>query len=164
MQSTKPYKTRLELFSDCLDYLDSLTGEHSSPNKKKTYYYSTRNNPYAKWIDIVDSDLNKPVGFLVIGTDPNCHPDADYYIQEAYISPEYRRKGLMSKAVSDFIKEHEGTYCLFIIDNNEIALKFWSAVFKKTKYKSVNLSEIRVNGPYSLYGYKPNWEEETWIL
>ena len=29
-------------------------------------------------------------GFVVIGKDLNCHPNADYYIMEYYIIPKYR--------------------------------------------------------------------------
>lgn len=54
------------------------------------------------------------------------------YIDAVYILPEYRRKGLAKKAVLDWYNKHKLPYektRLHIINNNNVALKFWNSIF-----------------------------------
>lgn len=37
-------------------------------------------------------DNNTCIGFAILGAKPNCHPDADIYIEEFYIDNMYRKK------------------------------------------------------------------------
>lgn len=82
------------------------------------------------------------VGFFTVYQKPNCHPDADFYIQDAYMMPEARNQGLMQKAFQKFVKENPGKYCLFIVDNNEPARHMWPAVFEKLGYEPLELRDV----------------------
>lgn len=110
-------------------------------------------DPHGEWVDVF-SEEHKVIGFIIIGHAPNCHPDADYYIEEAYIMPEYRRKKYMSNAVSEYLKSHKGTYCLFIISSNKPALSFWSKAFRENGYFPLELKEVLVVEPHiKQYGF-----------
>lgn len=106
-----------------------------------------------EWVDVF-SDEGDIIGFIIIGYTPNCHPDADFYIEEAYIQPEYRRKRYMFRAVSKFLKYNGGTYCLFIVNTNTPALNFWHKVFRENEYAPVELTDVVPVEPYlKQYGF-----------
>lgn len=83
-----------------------------------------------------------PAGFLIIGKHPNCHPDCNYFICQSYIAPEYRKKGLMTKALADFEKDHKGRYCLDVLFKNFYARMFWFKRFKELGYVDITLPFI----------------------
>lgn len=145
---------RFEMLSDYLDELWKIKSlPPQSQAEKMTFYGEILSNKDSAWIDIKDG--NRPVGFLIVGTPPNCHPDASYYIEEAYINPNYRRKGLMSKAVSDFVRNNKGTYCLFILNKNDAAKAFWPKTFAKLGYEPCYLRDVGAGDQYcTQYGYK----------
>ena len=134
MQSIKelPPYSKEELDQSCLVYFEDTNSE---------------------WVDVFSED-GKIIGFIIIGYTPNCHPDADFYIEEAYIQPEYRRKKYMFRAVTKFLKYNGGTYCLFIVNRNTPALNFWHYVFKENGYLPVELTNIVPLEPYlKQYGF-----------
>ena len=161
MQNTRNY-----LFKNYINELYTIEGlEQLSDEKINELIEDTVNNPYLKWIDIFP-DINKenhseysvPIGFLIIGESPECHPDTDYYIMDTYIRPDYRRKHIMSEVVIDYIKTFGGRYSLFIASKNDTAKQFWQKVFERANYTSLWLSEepIREPNPHFIqYGYKP---------
>lgn len=53
------------------------------------------------------------------------------YIDCLYVLPEYRRKGLAKKTVLKFVEGNlDYGIRLHIINNNEVAFKFWNSVFE----------------------------------
>ena len=90
--------------------------------------------------------------------EPNCHPDADFFIQESYIKPKFRKQGLMTATVSKFIKEHEGVYCLFILNNNVNAYQFWHNIFPKLNYHPYELYVCTGIDICTQYGFAPKKE------
>lgn len=122
---------------------------------KAANHYASTNDVY--WIDIKDGD--DIVGFLIIGKPdtPECHPDADYGIAQAYVMPEYRGRGYMSEAVQGFAAKHPGAYSLLIIKQNEPALKFWAKLISSSGYKLYPLDSRYVNDEHCelvLMGFK----------
>jgi predicted acetyltransferase len=107
-----------------------------------------------KWIPVMGD--GEEVGFFLIGTAPNCHPDADFYIEDAYIIPERRRKGYMETAIHAFIKDNPGKYCLFIVDNNKVAKKVWPRIFANCGYAPLELDIVTtdMNG-MTQYAWQP---------
>ena len=117
-------------------------------------YYEHLDYPDSFWIDIEVPEEKEPIGFVQIGTRDNCHPDADWYICEAYIEKKYRRQGLMRTVMSEFIQTHPGTYNLFIYDKNEAAKAFWSKLFEEEGYRQVKLPDIgKKHRGLTQYGY-----------
>lgn len=92
----------------------------------------------AYWCDIIDEE--ELCGFVIFAVAPECHPDADYFIAQAFVSPAYRKKGLMTDAVKDFIKLHPGIYCALVIKDNKSANDFWQKLMKSIGYKDYELS------------------------
>lgn len=139
-------------------YLDELTDIGGLPRKteeeKQEYFSVMMREPNMDWKDIrVDGKI---IGFLVTGTPPNCHPDADYYLEETYIIPEYRKQGYMSSAASEFLETHPGTYCLLIMDRNGYAIRFWQHRFTEAGYVPCPLSDVgAADGTCTQYGFRP---------
>lgn len=75
-------------------------------------------------------DIDNGKGFILFGFGDNCHPYCDYYIEECFIAPEYRRKGLMKQAIKELFNKNKGIYCLYILKNNTTALSFWNKIGK----------------------------------
>ena len=89
------------------------------------------------WFDIFDGMEN--VGFIIIATGDHCPIEYDYYILEAYIKPESRKRGLMINMLEAIFKNNPGTYgCYFMIQNKD-ALKFYKRISKKFKFKPAQI-------------------------
>ena len=76
----------------------------------KNAFQDFSQKPYYEWVPIVCD--NQEVGFLIIGTAPDCRECADYYLAELYVAPKYRHRGLATKTLEDFWKTHKGKYTL----------------------------------------------------
>lgn len=141
-------------------YLKELHNNYNLPYMSDTLFdnpyagYFLNRQKYTEWIDIYDDNDNL-VGFLIMATQPICHPDADYYIEESYIKPEHRNKGLMTKTVSEILDNKEGTFCFYVLKENLAAKRFWERVFKEHDYEKIELrDDFTAPLDYcTLYGY-----------
>lgn len=84
-----------------------------------------------KWIAIKDG--KEEIGFIILAFGRNLErgvnePNVDYFIQDTYIRPEYRRKGIMSKEVNKLLDEYKGIYGLYILYENKPAQAFWHKI------------------------------------
>ena len=141
-------KIRFQLVSDYLDELQAIKGlPPKTYTKKKEYFQEVSNSTMTEWIDIYSKKDNmNPVGFLIIGYPPNCHPN---------IKPKHRQQHYMTTTVTSFIKSHPGIYCLFILNNNHIAKKFWFALFTKLGYAPYFLTDVGAGDEHcTQYGFK----------
>lgn len=77
----------------------------------------------SEWIDIenvvlyikrINSNFNK----------------SSYFIEHSYIDKNYRRNGLMTMAIKNYVSKHGGIYYLDIINDNIVAKKFWESIGK----------------------------------
>lgn len=129
-------------------------------------FIKIRHGDVEHWMDVYPDNANNCaahrtkhdiIGFWILGQNGNCHPDADYFIAETYIRPEYRREGIMSDRISDWIKTYGGKFCLFVLSKNEVAKKFWENVFDRCGYEPYELSDVAddMNGHLIQFGYKP---------
>ena len=118
---------------------------------------------YYTWNDI-ENDKGDLIGFLVTSVPPECHPDADYHIAQAYVKPEYRKQGYMTKAVHKQLKAFKGIWCLLILKDNEYAHQFWRKTFESAGYKWTFLMPAVLQGdngdlcqtayaPYDMIGF-----------
>lgn len=127
------------------EYVREMSGIDSSFDLNdgaiKEWCMSYIDNANTEWVDIYSYD-GQIVGFLIVSWDSSdCHPECDYYICQAYISPLYRNRGLMSRAVNKYINTHKGLYGLDILRNNHNANQFWLNLF--APYRRVDLEEVR---------------------
>lgn len=105
--------------------------------------------------NFVYKELDRVIGFMAVGTDPNCHPDCDFYIAETYVIPEERHNGYMRLLASDFITDNPGKYCMFILDRNERARVFWTQLFSSLGYEPMELRDVlEPDGYCTQYGWQ----------
>ena len=87
------------------------------------------------WFDIYDGI--ECVGFIIVTNGDHCPVEYDYYISEVYIDPAHRGKGLMTRTLERLVKTNLGIWGLYIIANNEPAIKFWNDFYKIAKIKTI---------------------------
>lgn len=147
-------RTRKQMFFQYLKELYSISGSPLLTREQQEQLYRQCFMDGAQWIDITNGK-GQVIGFIIIATHPNCHPDADWYIQETYIVPEYRNQGYMSRWVSKWLSEVQATICLFILNKNTCALRFWQHIFHKNNYVPVHLADVIYIKDCTQYGFKP---------
>ncbi len=113
----------------------------------------------SEWIDIVRD--GKIVGFLIMSSAPKCHPETDFFINQKYVMPEYRKGGLMSDTIRGFMKKHpKSRYSIFILRKNKWAQTYWKTFFKSVGYTTVPLlkmDEFKSENPdEKLVGFEPD--------
>ena len=65
----------------------------------------------SSWHNIYDPESKDLVGFLIIGKEfPEKHPDSLRSVAQAYVLPEYRKKGLMTAVMKDYMTRHKGFF------------------------------------------------------
>lgn len=129
-----------ELYWEYKNELWKIGGEHAWSREAVDGWYSDiiQNEDLFVVRVLVDSIQ---AGFIFIAVNVDCHPDADYYVQDCYISPEFRRNHLMQTAFQMFVYAHHGTYCLYLIDSNQTAIGFWGRQFDIISYKEVPIDD-----------------------
>ncbi|MCD7871788.1 MAG: GNAT family N-acetyltransferase, partial [Clostridiales bacterium] len=136
------YLEKIELYKKYVAELDQIAGRGPMPegqakNTAEVYI----NADYAHWENIWAAD-GKLAGFLVVCREPECHPDADYFIAQLYVRPEYRRQGYAKKAVLGFLGKHSGKYCKLMIEKNTAAYAFWDAIKAEVHAEDVVLAKF----------------------
>lgn len=134
------YLIRFRLFTWYQKELDEINESPVYDQTIMELFCSLYTAPSTIWIDIKVDDVT--VGFLVIGYGENCHLDAKYYIQEAFIMHGYRNRGLMTQALLDFMKDHQGSYVYYVLKKNLKAKKFWKTFFTKAGYHTYPLYDM----------------------
>ena len=78
---------------------------------------------------------NEIVGFVLIGTFPNALFEDDIFIQDIYIKPEKRRKGIATATIINILERKcyldKEWLSLFILKNNEVGKEFWKNLTSK---------------------------------
>lgn len=82
---------------------------------------------------------NKTVGFLLLGIKDNKHEFADYFIAEFYVVHKKQGQGIGSSAMREILQKQKGRYCLFVLNKNTAASRFWDNAFSDSDY--INVSE-----------------------
>ena len=146
--------TEQELYWDYKNDLWKFTGEHYSDKEVRSWYLDILRSQTII-LRIIDT-LKTPeqIGFVFIGVGDACPKDADYYIWDCYLEPDYRRQHIMEKTVQEFIKDHSGSYALYLINNNEPAVKFWEKQFLVLNYKESVLIDTLSETDYHCKAYK----------
>ena len=141
------FERRHELFAQYCGELNTFRGSDVEQqgmfemyNNCEEYFRASGCTWHDIWMD------DQIVGFIIVGVQvPYCHPEADYSICEAYILPEYRKRGLMTAVVRSLVEDDPGRYSLLVLDGNKYAQAFWPKVFASMRYKPCSLSDEYVN-------------------
>lgn len=83
------------------------------------------------------------VGYVAIeknNQDSKLPDDVDYFIIDSYIDPQYRHRGLMSKAMIDYCYHNRGKYLYYVLSDNKIAIKFWQSLFMDKFKKNISIA------------------------
>ncbi len=88
-----------------------------------------------EWIDIYNGF--EKVGFILITTGSHCPAAYDYHIMETFILPKSRKKGLVKNTLLGFIKNHPGSYGLFILNRNVTAIGFWKRFLRNKEVEKI---------------------------
>jgi predicted acetyltransferase len=129
---------------------------HETPAARWKWCEDYITDPDAYWLDIAD-DTDSLCGFLIISSSAaDCHPVCDYYICQAYVCPDMRGKGLMTKTALSFITAHRGTYGYDVLKGNRKADRFWKSLFAKLNALPIGLALIRnedIEKKLKIHGY-----------
>lgn len=119
----------VKLAYDYCKELCSMTGE----TMPRVMDLNTRYISYVFEDGIVVKKLYKDsefVGFVIFEKIPNDIPYMDWFIMESYVEPKYRRQGIMSKGVKDFISDHKiKTIGYVTLPQNNTADRYWRNFF-----------------------------------
>lgn len=141
----------LEYLAELDSFLDSPPTESEAEIKRWALDYLLWD--YAKIVPVTKK--KHLVGFLIVCSQPECHPDCDWFIAQTYIKKEYRGKGIMSGLAKEYIRKNPGRYCLFIVNNNEEAKKFWRNVFRDLHYTEFAIADIVTPDECTQYAFRP---------
>ena len=153
------YEEKQELYRRYVNELEQyapLPCRNTAEIREDCDYYI--NTPGAAWINIFDPETDKLAGFLIIGKSPEeKHFQTERSIAQAYILPKYRRRGLMTKAVKDYVSRHRTTYSLLVLKKNTYAAAFWENLFGKMGYRPMEIFEMDIMDKDDIiqYGFEP---------
>lgn len=108
----------LDMTDDFGDYL---------PDEFAEYFNNPRKKPY-----IIKE--GKDVAGIVVFSRPDEDDEdgCDIYIEELYVRPEYRRRGIAGRVSADYLAENGGRVCgLCCFKENTEALAFWDSFFAR---------------------------------
>lgn len=139
-----PYVRRKELFDLYVEALDEMDPKTASRRHPTIPYFDMCINstvdgnsygpPTSLWLDLYPKgkDCIDAVGFLFISADPKITRGADFCIQEAFVLPKYRRRGIMTSAMSSFIRlTPDSSIRLHVLKANKNAKDFWTHAFER---------------------------------
>ena len=70
-----------------------------------------------KWINLFD-DNNEVCGFVIVDKTYALANDRTVLVQQAYVIPENRKRGIVKQSVLDYIAEHSDKYNTYHIATN----------------------------------------------
>ena len=98
---------------------------------KREYFYGVETLFYIERVD------KYPIGFGIVCVGNSSHPSADIYINEFYVSPNFRNKGY-GRALFNHIVKDRKRICFYILVKNKNAECFWKHLLKGSEWKDVS--------------------------
>jgi len=120
-----------ELYIEYKHQMQRIDGVDEVPGQDMVIWLKEmQSDPNISYRLTYDPDDKAVAGFVIVSFPPECDKDCDIFIQDLYIRPESRRKGLATELVRKTVEMYKvKTPCLFVMDRNEVAQKFWDKVF-----------------------------------
>lgn len=143
------YETKHQLYRDYCRELDTFRTipKNYSEEDIRSFTDDYINDQNTPWINIFDEE--HLAGFLIMakrGAKDELHPDADYAVCQAYVAPAHRGKGLMKKALSEYVQSHPGIYCAIVLKGNKTAQRYWERRFEELGFAPAALTEFVLTG------------------
>ncbi|RIX50210.1 GNAT family N-acetyltransferase [Paenibacillus nanensis] len=105
------------------------------------YYLDPRLYPYLIMADKMIA------GFILVTSPPYVSSGIDYSIQEMFILPKYRGKGVAREAALHIFKQHQGHYEIGMFQHNVKAVTFWSKLLSSLNIKAITeTGDVRIAG------------------
>jgi Acetyltransferases len=122
-----------ELYIDYKHQLQRMDGVDEVPEQDIVIWLKEmQSDPYITYRLTYDPDDKEAAGFIIVSFPPECDPDCDIFIQDLYVRPESRRKGLATELVKKTLNMYKAKDpCLFVMDKNIPAQRFWDKIFKR---------------------------------
>lgn len=139
----KTYELKHQLYQQYLKELGEVRGFAftESEEVQRGWCETYINTEGYKWINIFNHE-KEIVGFLILQTKKDPIYDS-HWILEAYVLPDYRNQGLMTRHALDYIRRHPGIYSYAYYSANHLAKQFWEHLF--SKHCKVRVEEIPVS-------------------
>ena len=81
---------------------------------------------------------NTEVGFFIVRSGESAKKlGVDYYIEDVYLFPDYRKQGIMENFATEFFKSHPGRYGMELISKNKNATRFWRSVIDDNEWEKI---------------------------
>lgn len=136
-----------------IDGMQGIRYDHTVADK---YYEELLEDQWNFWVPVTQG--RKVVGFFTMCSAPNCHPDTDYFLRDAYVRPQYRGNGDMKKALMRWLKLYPGKYNVIVHNNNYPAYHCWQKIFAEAGYEQFELRKLEefedVAG-VTMFGFQP---------
>ena len=141
-----------ELYIDYKHQMQRLDGVEELPDRAMIgWLKEMQSDPNVSYRLTYDPDDKAVAGFIIMSFPPECDEDCDIFIQDLYVRPESRRKGLATDLVAKTFSMYRVTSpCLFVMDRNTIAQKFWDKIFGRKPDRE----EYLVGGRLRVYNTK----------
>ena len=120
-----------DLYMDYKHQMQRIDGVDEVPEQDMVVWLrEMQSDPYVTYRLTYDPDDKAVAGFIIVSFPPECDEECDIFIQDLYVRPESRRKGLATEMVKKTFEMYRTTSaCLFVMDRNVTAQKFWDKLF-----------------------------------
>ncbi len=110
--------------------LENAADGHYLPEEVRNCLASPSKRPY-----IITRD-GEQIGLAVLsGPDPEDEPDGcTHYIEELFVLPEYRNKGIATDLALRYLRQNENSCGLCVNKSNAKAVRFWESIAEKGGY------------------------------
>ena len=100
------------------------------------HYEDLMNDKDIKRFPVVSNNIE--VGFFIVRNGESAKKlGVDYYIEDVYLFPDYRKRGIMENFAKEFFEKHPGRYGMELIKKNRNATEFWRFVISNSEWEKI---------------------------
>ena len=124
-----------DMYIDYKHYMQRMDGVDEAPvAEMKEWLKELQAEPHIGYKLVYDPKDKAVAGFVIYSKYPDCPSDCQMYIQDIYVKPESRGKGLGAELMKKALKEKvDGKkvrrIALFVMDSNLKGRAFWMKQF-----------------------------------
>ncbi|MBO4391565.1 MAG: GNAT family N-acetyltransferase [Lachnospiraceae bacterium] len=152
------YNDKHRLFADYVNEMNAFAKAPKNEVETRELCEHYISSSECTWKNIFSAETGELVGFLILGkTGAEKHPDADRSIAEAYMTPDYRKKGLMKATIVDYESRHHCRWSMLVQKDNQDAQDYFAKLFEEMGYVPCELDASKVDASgeeMTLLGFK----------